>query len=127
MRITRRGVLIGTVALIGIAAGASVLACRPATGGQAALDPERLRVALADIIAPERIGQAYRAGRTHADLEAELAARPRLVVAAAQGCPTTLRDAVRAEVQEEFRRGDVVIADRFVVARSECILAALIA
>jgi hypothetical protein len=126
MRITRRSVLLGTVALIGTAAGASVLACRPGTGRQAALDPERLRVALADIIAPERIGRAYRAGRTHADLEAELAARPRLVAATAQGCPATLRDAVRAEIQEEFRRRDVVIADRFVVARSECILAGLV-
>jgi hypothetical protein len=127
MRITRRGVLLGTVALIGTGAGASVLACRPGADGQAVLDPERLRVALADIIAPERIGRAYRADRTRADLEAELAARPRLVAASAQGCPATLRDAVRDEVQEEFRRGDVVIADRFIVARSECILAALIA
>ena len=127
MKITRRDVVLGTAALIGTGAGASVLACRPGTDGQAALDPERLRVALADIIAPERIGRAYGAERTRHDLLAELEACPGLVRAAAQTCPATLRGLLRDQVREDFRNGDVLVADRFVVARSECILAALVA
>jgi hypothetical protein len=127
MKITRRGVVLGTVALVGTGAGASVLACRPGADGQAGLDPARLRVALADIVAPERIGRAYGAGRARAALLAEFAARPGLVTAAAQDCPATLRSLLRDQVRADFRTGDVVVADRFVVARSECIVAALMA
>jgi hypothetical protein len=127
MRITRRGILLGTVALIGAGAGGSILACRPGAEETAALDPGRLRAALADIVAPERIGRAYRAGRGRDELAGELASKPGLLAAASQTCPATLRARLRAQVREDFRRGDVVVADRFVVARSECIVAALAA
>ena len=127
MRITRRGTLLGLLALFGGTSGASILSCRPSGDATATLDPERLRVALADIIAPERIGRAYRAARDTSTLTAEFASKPGLVAAAAQECPATLRTQLQAQITEDFRRGDVVVADRFVVARSECILAALVA
>ncbi len=125
MKITRRGSLLGIGALIGIGAGASFLACGRGRDAAAAITPEKLRIALADIIAPERVGSAYRKERDHVGLAAELAEKPGLLAATRQSCPATLRAHVRAQVQEDFRRGDIVVADRFVMARSECILAAL--
>lgn len=122
--VTRRGVLIGMVAILGSAATASVLACRPGTG-TAALDLDRLRLALSDIMAPERVGHSYRQDRDTATLLEEFGARPALAAAASLDCPDMLRSRIRAVAQEDFRTGDIVIADRFVMARSECIVAAL--
>lgn len=123
--VTRRGVLIGAIALLGGTATASVLVCWPNTE-MASLKLERLRAALVDMVAPERIGQAYRQTRDTATLLEEFAARPDLVAAASSSCPDTLRGLVRTLVQQDFKTGDIVIADRFVMARSECIVAALV-
>lgn len=125
-RPTRRGVLIGTAAIVATGAAASALACRPRVQ-DAALDPGRLRVVLAHIHAPERVGRAYRLGRDTGILLAELEARAGLCEVAAASCPEAARAALRVQVAEDFRRGDVVVADRLVMARSECILAALVA
>ncbi len=125
-RWTRRAMIAGGTVVGGLAAagGLSALAC---SGNRtlAALDPDRLRAGLADIVAPARIGAAYGSGRSRETLLAELAAKPGLCAAAGHECPATLRAAFRAQVAEDFRSGDVVVADRFVVARSEGIVAAL--
>ena len=125
MKTTRRGLLVGIGATFAAGAGTSFLACRARPDVVATLSPEKLRIALIDIIEPERIGAAYRGTRGRAGLVEELATKPGLVTATKQSCLATLRAHVRAQIQEDFRRGDIVIADRFLMARSECILAAL--
>lgn len=125
-QITRRFILGGTAA---IAAGSavSVLSCRPRLDMAIAPDLDRLRFGLADIVAPERVGWAYRATRTQEHLLLEAAAKPGLVSACNETCPTAIRAALRRQAAEDFQVADVVLADRFVVARSECIVAALTA
>jgi hypothetical protein len=94
---------------------------------RAAVDLDRLRGILAEIHAPERVGSAYRHGKDTNALLAEFEARPGLQEIAQHGCPATARSALRAEVARDFRNGDLIIADRLLMARSECILAALAA
>lgn len=91
----------------------------------ATLPLERLDVALADIAAPTRIGQAYLAREGHAAVEAMFLAKTDLVTALAIECPETRRGRIREVARADFSAGDVVIADRWIVARSECLVAAL--
>ncbi|MEJ6396202.1 hypothetical protein V8J82_23310 [Gymnodinialimonas sp. 2305UL16-5] len=124
----RRNILIGAVIVVGGGGMASALACRP-DAESAALGEQldRLRAALDDIVAPERIGRAYRAERGLSAVTAEFLDTPYLSMAAAYDCPAALRAHLRDQIRADFVAGDVVVADRFVVARSECILAALLA
>lgn len=130
MKPTRRTILLAALGTTGVAAivgyGGSLLACNArASGRSAGVDPSGLTPALDDIIAASRVGRAYREERDRATLVDEFGAKPGLVAAAAQTCPTAMRAELRAQVEADFRNGDIVVADRFVMARSECILAAL--
>lgn len=126
--LNRRNVLTGAAAVIAGGSVASALACRPdAESAALELQLNRLRVALADIVAPDRIGRAYRQDRTASELREEFFATPSLRIAARHDCPAALRAYLHEQVRAEFQTGDVVVADRFVVARSECILAGLLA
>ncbi|ABD57183.1 hypothetical protein [Jannaschia sp. CCS1] len=127
-RLTRR-ILIGSglaFGSLGLAGGLSALACRRNNSATATLNPDRLRLARSSLIAPERIANAYRNGQSRAALIGEMAQKPGLCRAAGLDCPTAIQTELRRQVIEDFRNGDVVVADRFVVARSECIVAALI-
>lgn len=106
---------------------ASLVACRPARDVAVTLDPIRLRFGLADILAPERVGAVYRAGRNREQLLAEANAKPGLLDACSQDCPVAIRATLRMQSTEDFRQNDILVADRFIVARSECIIAALVA
>lgn len=125
--LTRRGVLIGAGAAITAGTAASVLACRPDNVQVAGLDFVRLRGVLTDIHASDRVGNAYRRGKDSEALLAEFAAKPGLSEVAAHTCSEAARAALQAQAREDFRCGDVVVTDRLVMARSECIIAALVA
>ncbi len=127
----KRAFLLGLLGIVGVGAGASIWSCGAGAVEESATlpppDPERLRAALDDIIAPERIARGYRMTRSRAALEAEFTAHPGLATASAGGCSETMRARLRRLAQDDFQRGDVLVVDRLVVARSECILAGLLA
>lgn len=124
--VTRRTVLAagGGVVVLGAAGYLGSLAWCNATS-VASLPLERLDVALADIREPARIGRAFRDREGAAGVEAALRARPALLEAMALDCPETRRTALRTAFREGFAAGDVVTADRWVVSRAECVVAAL--
>lgn len=125
--LTRRTVVLGAGGLAVLAAagyGGSLTVC----GGMdlAALVPlDRLDVALAEIRAPERIGRAWRNREGLAATEAAFLASPDLIRAAATECSETRRALFRERFRADFAAGDVAIADRWVVSRAECLVAAL--
>lgn len=124
--ISRRTVLAtgGGVVALGIAGiGGSVPWCNGAT--LAALPLERLDVALADIRDAARIGQVFRETEGEAGIEVAFRDRPALLEAMTLDCDETRRAALRATFRDGFRAGDVVTADRWVVSRAECVVAAL--
>ncbi len=125
-RLSRRATLIGIGGLwlaAGVAGAASVVACRSGSARMASLD--RLDVALADIRGADRIARVYRAGTAPSRIAAEFEAKTDLVAALAIDCPASRAAAIRARMREDFRTGDVVVADRLVVSRTECLVAAL--
>jgi hypothetical protein len=114
----------GGIVLAGaLGVGGSLVACNSTR--LATLPLERLDVALLDIREPGRIGRAWRTRVGLPAVEAGFLARPGLVAALAPDCAETRRARIRAEVRADFAAGDVVVADRWVVARSECLIAAL--
>lgn len=124
--ISRRTVLtagVGVVALGVAGIGGSLLLCRRES--LAALPLERLDVALADIRAATRIGRAFRDREGQAGVEAAFLGQQGLLDAVALDCDETRRKALRATFRAAFRAGDVVTADRWVVSRAECVVAAL--
>lgn len=124
--LTKRAFLAGGGGIVlagALGFGGSLVACN--LGRVAALPLERLDVALLDIRAPGRIGRAWRARVGLPAVEAEFLGRPALVAALGPDCAETRRARIRAEVRADFAAGDVVLADRWVVARSECLIAAL--
>lgn len=125
--LTRRTVVLGAGGLAALAAadyGGSLAVCGRVD--IAALLPlDRLDVALAGMRAPERIGRAWRSREGLAATEAAFLASPDLLRAAATECPETRRVLFRSRFRADFAAGDVVIADRWVVSRSECLVAAL--
>ncbi|MGY6633657.1 MAG: hypothetical protein ACXIU8_07910 [Alkalilacustris sp.] len=128
-RSTRRRVLLGLgagvagVALFGVG---SLALCNRRV---AALPPAdvalRLAEALPEVFAPERLARHWPDRGTAEQLAAEIQARPRLAAAVAAPCPARRRAEVRAQLAEEFARGEIEVVDRLVVARSECVIAAL--
>ena len=126
--ITRRGVLLtlaggaGGVALIG---AGSLVACNRTVTADARAVTERLAATLPEVFAPDRLARHW-PGPAGADaLTHEILRRPGLVAAMEMDCIASRRAAVRAEFAREFAVGDIVVADRLLVARSECLIAAL--
>lgn len=124
---TRRAFLVSLAGLCGLgvagALGSLRYCARRSTATAARLD--RLDVALARIHAPRTIGRAYRAGMDEPSLLAQLAGKPGLAAAMEIDCPATRAVAIAEQIRSDFRDGDVRIEGRWVVSRSECIIAAL--
>lgn len=122
--LSRRAVLTGASGIVGLGlagTGLSVVAC-------SSTDTASLRaafaVALADVFRPERIGPAFRASEAGQDLAAAFDARPDLLAATRISCPVMRRDQLAEAIRRDFRNGDIVVADRVVVSRTECLIAA---
>ena len=113
----------GLVALGAAAFGGSLVYC--GRESFAALPLERLDVALADIRAPERIGRSYLAAVGRTSVEEGVLGKAGLLDALRRDCPETRRADIRAQFRADFAAGDVVVADRWVVSRSECLVAAV--
>jgi hypothetical protein len=127
MGLTRRVLIAGggAVVLAGAAAAGGGLALCGAGSRLAGLPLERLDVALLDIRAPDRICQALREASPPAALEEAFLRRADLLEVLRFDCEATRRGALRMAVREDFRRGDILVADRLIVARSEALIAAL--
>jgi hypothetical protein len=132
MGLTRRVLIAGGGTLLvgtAAAAGGSLVFCQRRRTRAAALPLERLDVALADMRAPDRLARALRRaappGRVEEALEEALLERPAVTGCLSLECDATRRGALRAAFRDEFRRGDTVVADRWIVARSEAVVAAL--
>jgi hypothetical protein len=128
MGLTRRVLIAGGGTLLvgtAAAAGGSLVFCQRRRTRAAALPLERLDVALLDIRAPDRICQALREASPPAALEEAFLRRADLLEVLRLDCDATRRGALRMAVREDFRRGDILVADRLIVARSEALIAAL--
>ena len=122
----RRTILGGLLGAVGIGAagyGGSLGACALARRDVAMLKP--LLIALDGLQTPERIGQAWLAEEDPATTAAALLADRTLVQATLIPDPEARRAQVMALIQDQFARGDIVVADRWVVSRIEARLAAL--
>ena len=118
---TRRFFL-GTGLVAAGAAGASVLACGGLTE-QAAW--HRLDILLPRMRDPVRVGLASRAafGLDHL-LQAAEAHGP-IATALRTECPATRLDTLATAIRADFAARDIVLCDRFVMARTEGIVAGL--
>ena len=125
--ISRRAVLLtlgGVAGVVVAGVGASVVVCN-ARSEATALSLERLDVALAEMPGAARIARAVRAATEQAELIEQFIAKRPLVSALAIDCPASRLQAINAQIRADFDADDVVVADRWVVSRSECLIAAL--
>ncbi len=123
---SRRRVILGlggTCVALGAGATLSGLSCgwRSETARAAA---SRLTVALPDIVHPERLARWYLARTERSTIEAALDTPGDLALLSGIDCPAARRAEIAARVRSDFVRGDVVVADRIVAARTECVIAA---
>jgi hypothetical protein len=77
------------------------------------------------MVAPERIGRAFRSSMGLDWLEGAAARNPHIAHAVTHDCAVTRRDMVRAGVRQDFATGKVVLCERFVLAETECVIAGL--
>ena len=126
MGLTRRIVIFGgAVGLTAVATTAgSALWCNRSSR-LAGLPLERLDVGLADIRAPEPLARTLRAGLTPDGLETAFLQHADLPGLLHLECDATRRTALRDLARAEFGRGEILVADRWIVARSEALVAAL--
>jgi coenzyme F420-reducing hydrogenase delta subunit len=116
----------GATGGIVIVGAGSLAACHRMTGEASLhLMPERLAETLPEVFEPERLAQHWRSAPEDWALATEILERPGLVAALRTECVATRRATVRAQFAEDFFTGDVVMADRLLVARSEYLIAAL--
>lgn len=87
--------------------------------------PERLDIARAKIPRAEVVGQALRAQTSGAALAGALGAKPGLVAAMATECPQSRASIIAAQIREDYREGDVLVVRRWVLSRSEALIAAV--
>ena len=125
---SRRGVVLGLVGTLGGLAAlgtSSVIVCNRRTAFAPNEVIRRLAVTLPEVFAPDRLAAHWMPrGDTNA-LTAEVMARPQLVAALEVTCEASRRARVRAQVSEDFVRGDIHVVDRLVVSYTECVIAAL--
>ena len=122
----RRALLGGMLGVVGAGAvgyGGSLAACSVMQRDIAMLKP--LLIALDGLLAPERIGQAWLKEEPHAITVSALLADSAVIHATLIPDPEARRVQVAGLIQEEFARGDIVVADRWVVSRMEARLAAI--
>ena len=125
--LTRRGVVttgVAAVATMGVAGGASLVAC--GTGEAAAVARlDRLDDALSDIPFAKRISSAFKHDHAPGEILEELKAHKALHVAMQTSCPTTRRAMIRQICRDDFQAGACQVVDRLVVSRTECLISAL--
>jgi hypothetical protein len=124
--VTRRSVLIaatGIVVLAGGTLGVGALDCDWSEASAAGAD--RLFSAIPDIVDPLAIGSAYVAANSPQSIARELLARDALLAAARPDCPERRRNLAGQAFREDFRDGNIVLVEQWVISRSECLVAAL--
>lgn len=123
--IGRRKLLLGGGAGIlgagAVAYGGSLAVCSAMDDRLALIRP--LFVALADIRAPESVGRAVLEHEGPERLPELILARQPLVSATLLPTAEARRDRLSGIVRDEFRQGDILQEDRWVVARSEALIA----
>jgi len=120
----RRIFMTGGLGVIGISAfgyGGSLAACRLAGNDTALLKP--LLIGLGALPAPDRVGSAWLERESAPAAAAALLARRELFRAAILPDDALRKAEVVAVIQADFAKGDVVVADRFVISRTEARLA----
>lgn len=122
--ISRRATLWALGGMIAAGATASRIACGRMTR-DAALRFDRLDVALADLPGAARIGYAVRKETARSDLIRQFLDRPLLVTALELDCPSSRLAVLRSQIRNDFETDDIIIADRWIVARSEGLISAL--
>lgn len=122
----RRAFLTAGLGLAGLSVlgyGGSLVGCRMAGVETALLKP--LMIGLRNMRMPDRVGRAWLAEESAETAAAALRARRDLMHAALKVDDTDRMRVLAVAIRDEFSRGDVVVADRFVVSRTEARLAAL--
>ena len=122
--ISRRLVLLTLGGVVVAGAGVSLGACQ-ARSRMARLSLERLNLAVAGIPGAARIGHAMRAQMSQTELVAAVVAQAPLVSALEIDCPASRLRQIQLQVRAEFEAEDIIVADRWVVSRSEALIAAL--
>ena len=126
--LSRRNVVVagGGAVLIGAAGvAASGFACSMTDGRQAWIrDLSRLFAAIPDMAAPQAVGRVYGAEHGPEMLLAQLSAEGPLKDASQITCEATRCAAIQETFRQDFTRGRIVVADRWIVARSEALISA---
>lgn len=122
-RFTRR--LFGITGLAAVTvAGGSIFACNRSTQ-TAVTSFEPLDVLLAGMRDPLGVGQSYRAEYGLSTLTEAAQTRHWIVSALGIACPDTRYDFLTEGVRHEFRTGEIALCNRFVLSKTECIVAGL--
>lgn len=126
MGLTRR-VVIGSGLTVAAIGGVSLLACgwsgTAATAGLNRL--ERLNVLLTSLPEPDRIGRAVIDTVQDDALFGMAAANAHIPQALLINCDSSRYAFLRKGVRLDFHQNDVVLCDRFVLSRTECLVAGL--
>lgn len=124
--VTRRGMLLGVAGAITLGGGGLGIPALDCDWSEArAAGADRLFAAIPDIVDPLAIGSAYVAATPPDALAREFFAREAMLAAARPACPERRRSLARQAFRDDFRSGDIVLAEQWVVSRSECLVAGL--
>lgn len=123
-RMARR-LFIGSGGALIALGGVSILGCG-LRGNRQGATLERLSVMLADIVDPIRIGQAACETIGIAGLQEEAGANVHVSEALTIQCAATRRARLRAGCQADFAQGRIVVCDRYVLSRTEMLVAGLL-
>lgn len=121
--LTKR-VFLGSGAAILLLGAGSRIACQDRTE-QLARNYHRLDVFLPQLPDPERIGRAFRDKLGLDRLQVQAAANACISRAVELDCETSRLSVLHDGVRDEFRRGEIVLCDRFVLSATECLVAGL--
>ena len=119
MRFSRRRLLVGGGAALGLGAaaiGTSAAVCSRSSAYAGLIRP--LFVAVADIPSAEDVGQFWRERNSLEEVEHALMARHDLIAHAAVVDPATRLEAIRKSFRTDFQSGDTVVANRWILADS---------
>ncbi len=126
-RPTRRGILLGlagTLGGIGVAGAGSLFACQRLVTADAGSAAMHLAATLPEVFAPERLARHWQGTTNPVQLLAEIRDRSGLAHALELECIASRCLAVRSQFARDFASEDIVLVDRLMVARSECLIAA---
>lgn len=126
--VTRRRLLwtvAGATGSLVIAGASSGVVCNHARNVTERSVQKRLVGTLPEVFEPERLARHWRDSVGHIAPVDEILGRPGLVAALDAACVGARRTLVRAQFAEDFAAGDVVVADRLLVARSEYLISAV--